>query len=41
MSVTIQKDMEDFPFDIVALATPYSDRMYLAYIWGLRPAHDE
>lgn len=41
VSVTIQKDMEDFPFDIVALATPYSDRMYFAYIWGLKPAHDE
>ena len=40
VSVTMQKDMEDFPFDIVALATPYSERIYLAYIWGLKPADD-
>ena len=35
VSVTMQKDMEYFPFDIVALPTPYSERMYQAYIWGL------
>lgn len=34
VSVTMQKDMEYFPFDIVALPTPYSERVYQAYIWG-------
>lgn len=29
------KDVEDFPFDIAELKTPYSRRMYYAYIWGL------
>ena len=31
----MQKGMEYFPFDIVTLPTPYSERMCQAYIWGL------
>lgn len=30
-----QDDVNGFPFDIVAVDTPYSLRMYLAYAWGL------
>lgn len=31
----MRKDMEDFPFDFIAFITPYSQQMFLAYIWGL------
>lgn len=34
-NVRKQDDLEDFPFDIVANETRYSQGMYLAYIWGL------
>lgn len=34
-AITMQKDIEDFPFDFVAYVTPYSWTVYLAYIWGL------
>lgn len=34
-SVRKQDDLDDFPFDIVAIETLYSLRIYLAYIWGL------
>lgn len=32
--VTMQRDIEDFPFDIIGLTTPYSMTVYLAYIYG-------
>lgn len=33
--IAMQKDIEDFPFDINTLDTPYSYRVYFAYFWGL------
>lgn len=31
----MQRNIEDFPYDLGVLATPYSWMVYLEYIWGL------
>ena len=37
--VTMQRNIEDFPYDLGVLATPYSWMVYLEYIWGLNGIH--